>query len=129
MKIYFEADPNVIIVDVLLKNNQIKKKIRMVLDTGAIYTMIPWEITEALSLDKYNYKNRIETITASDLEMSPLIKLPEIIVGNSKLRDVEVIVHDLPPKSFVDGLLGLSFLKYFNLNINFQESWLELSPY
>jgi len=101
----------------------------MVLDTGATYTMIPWEVAEALSLDKYDYKNRIETITASGLEMSPLIKLPEVIVGNSKLRDVEVIVHDLPPKSFVDGLLGLSFLKYFNLSINFQESWFELSPY
>lgn len=129
MKIHFQPDPNIIIVDVLIINNRIKKKIRMVLDTGATYMMVPWELTEALCLDVDYHKNMVETITASGLEMSPLIKLPEVIIGNSKLKDVYVIVHDLPPKSFVDGLLGLSFLKYFNLNINFQESWFELSSY
>ena len=31
-----------------------------------------------------------------------------------------------PAKSYVDGLLGLSFLRNFNLHIGFKEGYLEL---
>jgi hypothetical protein len=34
----------------------------------------------------------------------------EIIVLRKKIEGVDVVVHDLPPKSCVDGLLGIRSL-------------------
>ncbi|MBI4162178.1 MAG: hypothetical protein HY513_00715 [Candidatus Aenigmarchaeota archaeon] len=33
---------------------------------------------------------------------------------------------EIPPKSYIDGLLGLSFLRNFNINMNFKEGALEI---
>ncbi len=43
------------------------------------------------------------------------------------MRDVKVVVHDLPPTSRVDGLLGLNFLNNFNLKLMFKKGYLEIS--
>jgi len=40
---------------------------------------------------------------------------------------VEVLCHDLPPESGVDGLLGLSFLKHFKLTIRFRKGIIDLN--
>jgi hypothetical protein len=36
------------------------------------------------------------------------------------------VVHDLPPKSRVDGLLGLSFLSNFNIHLLLRDGLLEI---
>ena len=43
------------------------------------------------------------------------------------MEELEVIVHDLPPTSYVDGLLGLNFLKNFKVCLDFREVFLALS--
>lgn len=125
-KIEFDSGSSVIVLDVSIENNGVKKKVRMALDTGATFLMIPWEVAESLKLKPELSKERIETITASGIEIVPVIELPTVTVGNSKAKKVKAIVHDLPAKSRVDGLLGLSFLKNFSIKINFMEGFLEL---
>jgi len=43
-----------------------------------------------------------------------------------KVDHVNVACHDLPPKSRVDGLLGLSFLKHFDINLYLKKGVLEI---
>ena len=47
---------------------------KMALDTGATYTMIPWDIAEVLGYDPGASKDRVSLITASGVEKAPLIK-------------------------------------------------------
>jgi len=48
-KTNFDPELPVIAVDITLEGKtDTKRRIRVVLDTGATYTMIPWEIAEAL---------------------------------------------------------------------------------
>lgn len=49
-----------------------------------------------------------------------------MIVLGKKIKNVEAIVKDLPPEAPADGLLGLSFLKYFKLTIDFKKGFLSL---
>jgi len=42
-----------------------KRRIRVALDTGATYTMIPWEIAEALGYKPELSKEKVILITAS----------------------------------------------------------------
>ena len=40
---------------------------------------------------------------------------------------IEVICHNLPPKSPIHGLLGLNILQYFDLSFKFKSGILEIS--
>ena len=125
-KINFDKELNVIVVDVFIEHNGIQKKVRMALDTGATYVMIPWEVAEILKLQPQLLQEKIDMVTASGVEKVPLVTLSHMKVGNSEAHDVKAMIHDLPAKSYVDGLLGLSFLRNFNVHLDFRDSMLEI---
>lgn len=122
----FDAKLPVIVIDVLIENKNIKKKVKMALDTGATYVLISWDVAEALNLNPAFCEKRADIITASGTERAPLLTVDMIRFVDKATNNVNVLVHDLPPKSYVDGLLGLSFLRNFDLRINFREGYLEL---
>ena len=127
MELKFDPKSSIIVITpTLVGINGKKKKIDMALDTGATYTMIPWDVAEALGYAPELSKERIELITASGVEKSPLITLNSLSVLQKNAKDVKTIVHDLPPKSYVDGLLGLSFLRNFEIRLNFKKGVLEI---
>lgn len=100
----------------------------MALDTGATYTMIPWEIAGALGYEPERSKERVDMVTASGVERAPLVTLKSVSLGGEEVEGVQALVHDLPPRSYVDGLLGLSFLRKFKISLDFKEGILELTP-
>lgn len=116
---------SIIILETRLFGPNGKCRIEMALDTGATYTMIPWDVTEILGYDPTKSRERIILTTASTIEKGPLITLERIKIFDVEVENVKVAVHDLPPKSRVDGLLGLSFLKHFNIDLHFKEGLLE----
>jgi len=65
-------------------------------------------------------------ITASGVEKAPLVTLKSISVMAKKALDVKAVVHDLPPESYVDGLLGLSFLRRFKICLDFRGGIFEI---
>lgn len=116
---------SIIILKAYLKG-KIIQKCRLVLDTGASYLLIPWEIAQNLGLKPELAKERIEITIASGRELVPLVNIKSLKVLGKEVKNVKAVVHDLPQKAYVDGLLGLSFLRNFNLSINFQKGVLEL---
>jgi predicted aspartyl protease len=117
--------------------------IKMALDTGATYVMIPWEFAEILGYEPEVSRKRIPMITASQsytmrafetnfsngsgIEKAPVITLDSITVLGKKAEDVPAVVHDLPQRSYVDGLLGLSYLKNFDTQLYFKKGILEIN--
>lgn len=99
---------------------------KLALDTGATYCMIPWEIAETLGIRPELSKETVNIITASGVEKSPLVILKTVEALGKKVTNVKAVVHDLPPQSYVDGLLGLSFLRHFKISIDFQNGILEI---
>ncbi|MEA3341964.1 MAG: hypothetical protein U9R15_18530 [Chloroflexota bacterium] len=47
-------------------------------------------------------------------------------VFGREARDLEIACGDLPPVLKIDGVLGLNFLRHFDLRINFREEYIEL---
>jgi clan AA aspartic protease (TIGR02281 family) len=127
-KINFDPQLPVIAVDITLESEGgIKRRIRVALDTGATYTMIPWEIAEALGYKPEMSKEKVTLITASGVETAPLIEIKKIKFLGEGLDNVPVVCHDLPPKSYVTGLLGSSFLKHFKITIDYPKGIFEIS--
>lgn len=103
-----------------------KRIIPVALDTGASITTISHEVALDIGCDPAKAMKRIEIMTASSVEVVPLIVIPVLEVLGRQVRNLEVLCHDLPSVSPVVGLLGLNFLKRFNLHLNFRSRTLEL---
>ena len=125
VKVNFDVNQPVIVLDVAIKGKVIENA-KMALDTGATYIMIPWKIAKVLGLEPEVAKERIDMTTASGVEKVPLMNLESVSVLGKTAHNVKAIIHDLPQRSYVDGLLELSFLRNFNLHLNFGEGYLEL---
>jgi len=98
----------------------------MILDTGATLTTVPHAVALLIGCDPTKASRRIEIMTASSVEVASLIVIPTIQALGKTLKRVEAVCHDLPAVSSVVGLLGLSFLKHFDLHLNFQSGTFEL---
>lgn len=101
--------------------------VRMALDTGASLTVLPWSTAEALGWDPVRSVRRVPFMTGSGMEAAPLLTAEAIEVLGVRVEHVPVLCHDLPQRSLVDGLLGLSFLRHCRLALDFGAGLLELS--
>ena len=122
-------DPNVfgiVIFGTLCGKDSIRRRVKMVLDTGATYTMIPWDIAEELGYNPALSKVFVSMTTASGTIEAPLITIDSVSILDMPIKSQRVIVHNLPESSHVDGLLGLSYLKHFKLTIDFKKGLLAL---
>lgn len=99
---------------------------RMILDTGAKYTVIMPNIARRLALELEDAR-RIPVVTASQVEFVPLIPLARVDVYGLVLEHIEAAVLDLPPALGVEGLLGMSFLRRCRSILDVPKQVLELS--
>lgn len=123
----FDRRSGVLLIEAVISST-INIKARLIFDTGATYCMLPWRLVRALDL-KIDPDKTVQTTTASSVETSPIVTIPKLTVSNQSIENATCLVRDLPPLSGVDGLLGLSFLKFFNIKINFEEGFIELERY
>lgn len=127
MKLRFDPESPIIVVTPTIIGINGRRRVDMALDTGATYVMIPWDIAAMLGYSPELSKERVELVTASGIEKAPLITLNSVYMLDKKATNVKAIVHDLPQKSYVDGLLGLSFLRNFEVRLNFRNGILEIN--
>lgn len=118
--------PEIIVVYTLLRGKR-AKLLKMALDTGSTYTLIPSEAAIAIGCDPIRSSRRIEIVTASSIEYAPIITIPSIKALGMEVKNIDVVCHNLPPKSQVDGLLGLNFLSNFNILLKFRQKTLEIT--
>ena len=125
-RITFNPDDFGIVLFTTIGHGTIKRRLKMVLDTGATYCMIPWHIAEELGYKPALTKESIAVHTANGQIHVPIITVEYIMVLGKHIKNCEVLIHDLPETSRVDGLIGLSFLKNCKIIIDFQKGVLEL---
>ena len=99
--------------------------IRMIFDTGASFTMIHPDVLVRIGCEPTTLKKQKIT-TASGIEFVSFITIPEIRVLGERATNLEISVHDLPSNLPAEGLLGLNFLRNFNLHLNFLDNQLEV---
>jgi clan AA aspartic protease (TIGR02281 family) len=88
-----------------------------ILDTGATFTSVSRVVADRLGVASGG--STVRLVTASGAIQVPLALIDELEVGGATARHVAAVVHDLPNvPSNVVGLLGLSFLERFRVNLN-----------
>jgi len=97
-----------------------------VLDTGAVYTVIAWDVAKDIGYDPAISERRMPIVTANGVIEAPLITIASIQMADLRADAIDVICHDIPEITGIEGLLGLSFLKHFRTLIDFTTMVLEI---
>lgn len=84
--------------------------VRLLVDTGASYTMLPVEMVEALGCDTHHPAARRRIVSATGIIVAPVVHVPWFHCLGERVEDFPVVAHTLPAGVWVDGLLGIDFL-------------------
>ena len=99
-------------------------RLPMLLDTGATYVTVPSSAARDLGYDVEHPRETVSTTTASGIVRAPLFKLNAVEALGMEARDVTAICLDLPSQANFSGLLGMSFLRNFDIDLHLRSGTL-----
>ncbi len=92
----FNVHSPIILLELKIEGIDSVRTLKVALDTGATYVMIPWDIAEILGYEPGLSKERISMTTASGVEKVPLITLNSVKVLGKNAENVKALVHGFP---------------------------------
>jgi len=90
----------------------------MAIDTGARITLITPRVAEEVGLDWAAVGPRVQLVGVTGVTNAVEVQLKRVFLMGLGVDNVRAICYPLPPRLGLDGILGLNFLQYFNLDIN-----------
>ncbi|MDE0086324.1 MAG: retropepsin-like aspartic protease [Candidatus Poribacteria bacterium] len=102
------------------------RNVIVALDTGASNTSIPTKVALDLGYDLSNPKQVVLLTTGSGIVPAKIITARKLTAIGESVENIDVVCHDLPFGSTIDGVLGLNFLSHFDIKISFSTGIIEL---
>ncbi len=101
----------------------------LIVDTGATMTVLSYDLGIELGLLSGSDVSLNTVNTAGGSVQVNMTHVGTIQVGSAKATHVAVAIHDLPGSiSGVSGLLGMSFLRQFEVTLDAEQGFLRLLP-
>ena len=116
---FFDTSKPMIPVMVTLNGKKGMVRVHGVVDTGSTFVGIPEEIAETLGYDKKKVKEKVKVATNSGMVQLPLITLDEVSVLNMTATRVKAVIIPFTEESRINCLIGLTFLRNFNIAIDY----------
>ena len=98
-----------------------------VFDTGATTMTISESFAKKLGIQTETLPKRQGTVADGRIVESRTAILSSVMLGSEEVKDVEVAIFPDSPNNREDGLLGMSFLKYFSIGFNGTTGKIELT--
>lgn len=95
-------------------------KVEMALDTGSTLVIVPISVAHDLGYNIYQPEDTLYLTTPSGSVHAPIITLTSVEVLGAIATDVRAACLDMPLSIGVGGLLGLSFLRNFDVDLHFR---------
>ncbi|MBL7158038.1 MAG: retroviral-like aspartic protease family protein [Candidatus Omnitrophica bacterium] len=126
IKIKF-ADGRFGVVDALINKNGTSK---LLVDTGASMVVITRAAANRLGIEVVDDMGKISVVLAdgSMTKAIPVV-LDSVKVGHSEVKNVKAAISETSPGDGLDGLLGMTFLRYFHVKLDSNENCLVLEKY
>jgi hypothetical protein len=98
-------------------------------DTGASHSVVSHRLAMELGLYSDVSMGTVTMNTVGGSVQAPLVRIKSIRLAEAEVRDSVVVVHDLPDSpGGVEGLLGLSALREFQVTLDPTKKVLSLQP-
>ncbi|MHC4249550.1 MAG: retropepsin-like aspartic protease family protein [Planctomycetota bacterium] len=101
----------------------------MALDTGARLSVISPATAEELGFGADDLEPSITVTGATGATPAAMVKIDSVSVLGLEVEKVRAICHTLPPRLRLDGILGLDYLKHFNITINHEAETVALDKW
>jgi len=111
-------------INVDVRLNNAPQRFHFILDTGASFTAISMKVAQQLGITISADHPTVQISTANGLIQAPMVTLNAVNLQGALVEQVSAVVLD--ELNGFDGLLGLSFLSHFNIDINQDEGKLLL---
>jgi len=121
----FNPRLNLIVLNVGLKY-QVRHTVRMALDTASTFSALAPDAATRIGFDLSQAEGQQTIATASQTLTVPQITVPAVTLGTETIRDLLFLVMPLPLPLGVKGLLGLNFMRYFKVALDFEQGLLSL---
>jgi len=124
----FNPSLNLILVEagILANDRDEEILIQLAFDTGASVTVVAYDIMEYLGYKPEKSERRGRIVTGSGVEYAPIVKTKRLSIGGEFIKNLDIYCHNFPAESYVDGVLGLSFLRNFNYTVSHNSGIIEL---
>ncbi|MEG4865475.1 MULTISPECIES: retropepsin-like aspartic protease family protein [unclassified Microcoleus] len=93
-------------------------RVRLLVDTGSSFTILPVQVLQNLGYDTGNPLRRQELVTGQGRIYIPVINVSWFNCVGKLIENFDVVAHDIPPNIRIDGLLGMDFLTRFQAVIS-----------
>lgn len=100
--------------------------LRLLVDTGASYTILPVEAVERIGCDTVHPVSTVRIVSANGIIVSPMVKLVRFSCLGRQFRNFPVVAHTLPSGAFVDGLLGMDLLNRLSAVLDLDRATIRL---
>jgi len=109
---------------VLARLNGLPRQFRFMIDTGATFSAVSNDVAKLLGILLPDNSAVLTLSTANGVIQAPLRKLKSVELDGAVVKDVDVVI--LESMNNFDGLIGLSYLNHFDVDINQSEQKLML---
>ena len=97
---------------------------RMALDTGSTFVTIPTDVARKLGYEIDQPETSTPVTTASGVVEAPLIELASVETLGARSDNVRAVCLDMPAGLRFRGLLGMSFLRNFDIDLHLRSDTL-----
>jgi aspartyl protease family protein len=97
-------------------------RVRLLVDTGSSFTILPVQVLQNLGYDTRNPLRRQELVTGQGRIYVPVINVSWFNCVGQLIESFEIVAHDIPPNLRIDGLIGMDFLTFFQAVISVRDA-------
>ncbi len=90
----------------------------MVLDTGARVTVVTPRIALELGFGREDLEPAVTVHGATGSGRAAALEVPSVSLMGMEVANLRVLCHPLPAHALFDGILGMNFLNYFEIEIS-----------
>jgi clan AA aspartic protease (TIGR02281 family) len=90
----------------------------MALDTGARISVITPRIALDLGFDAEAVRSSVVITSATGQASAAQVSINSVAILGLEVRDVKALCYPLPSSLQLDGILGLNFLRHFDIEIS-----------
>lgn len=117
----FDPANDLIIVKAHIWGPDGKTPVSLALDTGSAHTVIAAGLIDDLGYNPRQGEAITTVRTAIGKEQGYLLRITKFWALGFAVSDFPIHVFDLPDGFGIDGLVGISFLRQFNVELRFTE--------
>ncbi|MGI0120052.1 retroviral-like aspartic protease family protein [Zooshikella sp. RANM57] len=104
-------------------------KLNLLIDTGASLSVISRAFFQnVIGNNVAHYQSQVRMNTANGQVIAPVYRFKTISIAGRQVKDIDVAMVDMPESNAYQGLLGMNFLKFFQFEMDQEQSLLFLDP-